>query len=349
VTRATVRPWFCRLVDALPAPPFGAVAVVIGGVLAVHLLALLGNRLFASVPIALDRSLLLNLVLNPAGIAYFVVLGGWFVIEGGVRDLRALGPCLRGSPEDRARQVAEIGRHPRGWLFTATVAAPLPLLVLHGIAPGTAGPVSSALAGEPLDFPLAYRLAAQILFWMVFVPVVVAWGIGAHRFWRCGRHGVRVDLLDPGALSPFARFGLRLALVVLAIPILMAPAAALGLSPEPVEVLLYLAVMGLGLAAMLIPSLGLHRVIREAKAAELARVRGAIRGDRSALAGSPLAPDAERISTVELALWRDRIESLREWPFDASLLRRFGIYLLIPLASWVGAALVERLVDRLVE
>jgi hypothetical protein len=40
-----------------------------------------------------------------------------------------------------------------------------------------------------------------------------------------------------------------------------------------------------------------------------------------------------------------RIESVREWPFDTSTLRRFGLFLLIPLVSWIGGALVERAVN----
>jgi hypothetical protein len=297
----------------------------------------------------LDRNVLLNVVLNPAGVAYFVVLGGWFVIEGGARDLRALEPSLRGSAEERARRIAGIDRHPRGRLLVATLAAPLPLVALHAVAPGTAGPVSSLLAGGPLGFEVVYEAAAQLLFWVVFVPVLVAWVVGVARFWRCGRRGVRVDLLDLAALAPFAGFGLRLALVVLAIPVLMAPAAVLGLSPAPVELALYGGVVALGLAALVVPSWGLHSAICEAKAAELGRVRRALHGDPAALDASPLAPDAERLSTLDVVLWRDRVESLREWPFDARALRRFGLYLLIPLGSWVGGALVERLVDRLVE
>ena len=40
-----------------------------------------------------------------------------------------------------------------------------------------------------------------------------------------------------------------------------------------------------------------------------------------------------------------RIESVREWPFDASSLLRVGFYLLIGLGSWIGAAAIERLLD----
>jgi hypothetical protein len=38
---------------------------------------------------------------------------------------------------------------------------------------------------------------------------------------------------------------------------------------------------------------------------------------------------------------------VRDWPFDASVLLRFVLYLLIPLGSWVAGALVERFVDTI--
>ena len=45
----------------------------------------------------------------------------------------------------------------------------------------------------------------------------------------------------------------------------------------------------------------------------------------------------------ELVAWRGLIESVREWPFDSPTLLRFGLYLAIPLGSWLGGAFVERL------
>ena len=55
--------------------------------------------------------------------------------------------------------------------------------------------------------------------------------------------------------------------------------------------------------------------------------------------------EADKLSLVELGAWREQIERAREWPLDAAILRRFGLYLLIPVVSWVGGALVERIVD----
>ena len=339
-----VRPWFCRLVDALPAPPWGAALAIFAGVAGLRGLALVGNRLLSDAPMDVTAVLLVDLVLQPAGVAYFLVFGGWLVIEGSVRDMAELRPLLARTPD--APSPAEIALQPRGRLLAAALAGPMLPVVLHAISPGSAGPTSALLGGEPLGFAEVYHLVGQVVFWIAFGPVLVSWIVGMHRFWRCGRDQVRIDLLDLQALTPFARFGLRLSLVVLAIPLLLAPAAVFGYAPAPVEVLLYLGIMVVGLAALVVPSWGLHRSIQEAKAAELARVRRALAGDRSSLRDSPVATDADRLSVVDLAVWQDRVEGLREWPFDAAALRRFGLYLLIPLGSWVGAALVERLVDR---
>jgi predicted MFS family arabinose efflux permease len=40
---------------------------------------------------------------------------------------------------------------------------------------------------------------------------------------------------------------------------------------------------------------------------------------------------------------------VREWPVDASTLTRFALYLAIPVGSWLGGALVERLVNALLD
>ena len=51
----------------------------------------------------------------------------------------------------------------------------------------------------------------------------------------------------------------------------------------------------------------------------------------------------------EIVAYRQVVDGVREWPFDASTLVRFGIYLLIPLASWSGGAVVERVIDSFLE
>jgi hypothetical protein len=51
----------------------------------------------------------------------------------------------------------------------------------------------------------------------------------------------------------------------------------------------------------------------------------------------------------EIVAYKQVVDGVREWPFDASTVMRFALYLLIPLASWSGGAVVERVIDSLLE
>ena len=59
--------------------------------------------------------------------------------------------------------------------------------------------------------------------------------------------------------------------------------------------------------------------------------------------GSAAAKREAMPSLADLVAYRGLVDAAREWPFDASTVRRFGLYMLIPLGSWLGGALVERL------
>ncbi|HSJ95999.1 MAG TPA: hypothetical protein VLC53_02940 [Myxococcota bacterium] len=84
---------------------------------------------------------------------------------------------------------------------------------------------------------------------------------------------------------------------------------------------------------------GARDAIAAAKRAELAASRQALRAARAdALGARPLA---------DVLAWRGFVESVPEWPFDAPTLLRLALYLAIPVGSWLGGALVERLVDAL--
>jgi hypothetical protein len=96
-------------------------------------------------------------------------------------------------------------------------------------------------------------------------------------------------------------------------------------------------------AVFVLPVRGLRRQIRARKAEELARVREEIRRDRELVAklGAESIEAGGRLPG--LLAYVNQIESVREWPFDAPTLTRFFLYVAIPLGSWVGGALVERL------
>ncbi len=165
---------------------------------------------------------------------------------------------------------------------------------------------------------------------------------------RC--FGVRVTGLrtTPGAISgvPSPRAvppprRLVLVLVILTIT------SVIGIAPgERVlgSVVMGTSALAAAVAALLAPVRGVHRQIRREKQRQLRTLRVQIDAQRRAvLEGQPDAAELARLPGL-LAL-ESRLEAVREWPFDTSSLARFGLYLLIGLGSWIGAAMVERLID----
>ena len=67
-------------------------------------------------------------------------------------------------------------------------------------------------------------------------------------------------------------------------------------------------------------------------------VRAAIERERESLGEGGLG---ERLPA--LLAYEARIESVPNSPYDARDRLRFGLFLLIPLGSWFGGAIVERL------
>jgi hypothetical protein len=162
-------------------------------------------------------------------------------------------------------------------------------------------------------------------------------------FREVGRRHIELDLLDLSSLSPFSVVGLANAgywFIGSAIASLLVTSDAnMWIVGGVIAVTL-----GLGIVGLILPSRGVHQHIRERKREELARIRQAIASEREGLFSSgPVSSPAPRMPS--LLAYEARIESVREWPFDTTTVSRFGFFLLIPLVSWVGGALVERVVD----
>lgn len=156
----------------------------------------------------------------------------------------------------------------------------------------------------------------------------------------------RIDLLSLEATSPFARQGLTYALLVVG----MVSAFALflvDLRYLPLVGLVLGGTVGVAGVALVLPVRGIHARIVEAKREELRWCHDRMRERRARIADGASPGDDARLE--ELVAWEARIEAVREWPFDAATVQRFGLYLLLPLGSWAGAALVERAIDALLD
>ena len=237
-------------------------------------------------------------------------------------------------------------------------------LVRSVVAPARRRTTLAGLAGSALGLGMVlvskFALDGQIAkwtwtfhdYWNIPLMLVLFHQLGrrtyssitlARFFSDLGRR-TRVRLLDPGSLRPYARVGMRYArhwFIGSAIAMLLLVNAAV-----PSMIALVIAItLALGVASLLLPSRGIHERIRGAKQAELARVRHALEGRGGELFDSAADVSADAPELPSLLAWEARIDAVREWPFDTPTLVRFSLFVLIPLASWLGGAVVERLLD----
>jgi hypothetical protein len=195
------------------------------------------------------------------------------------------------------------------------------------------------------------------------VGSVWSWSLGLFAAWCLGRSVVatlgvsrdfsaiaaalpRVDLLDRAWLAPFTSQALFMALLWLLVPAIW----AVNLVDAPFLVVvpaISLVCLGVGSAALWLPTQGVRRRLAEAKAHELAAAQAALGGDEAARARSWLARRSERPSVADWVAWLGYVQGLSTSPFTQATRLRFLLYLALPLGSWLGGALVDWLVERL--
>ena len=157
-----------------------------------------------------------------------------------------------------------------------------------------------------------------------------------------------VDLLDLEDLYTIGRNGLRAALFFF---ILMSLGSLVYLDPSlGLGLWGFISIFALGIVlalwSLLLPARAVRRLIRAAKREELGQLTPRVRQARDdALTGD--VSTQGRLS--DLLAYQERVQSTREWSFDSSTLLRLGLYLLIPIASMVGGALVERVVNLVLD
>ncbi len=266
------------------------------------------------------------------------------------RDLAGLRPILDCSDEEYAallREALSAGHSVAASLLGAGVGLGVVLLSMW------ATPRSGTQLPPAHPFLPGLQLAWSIALTTCLFGLLGRLARGSIRvsrlFSELGRRRVRLRLLDPGSLQPFARRGLGSAFhwfIGSGIAMLLLfDAAAPGLIAAVIT-----GTLALGVMSLLLPSRGIHQQLREAKRAELARVRQAIeRASRELFEPEDAAAPDRQPPLPTLLAWEARIESVREWPFDTPTLVRFALFLLIPLGSWLGGAVVERVVDLVLD
>jgi hypothetical protein len=159
---------------------------------------------------------------------------------------------------------------------------------------------------------------------------------------RLGKR-VEVDLFDQSSLLVFARKGLRSTVVWVLMSSVFSMFWVLD-SAGQANVILPIGVLALVTVALVAPTRGVHLRIVAAKAIELARVGDAIRTE-SAASLTPRSAGAlpEDARLGNLIQYQEFVRSIRDWPFDLSIVARSMLLILLGAGSWLGGAVVERL------
>jgi hypothetical protein len=334
------RPWTQRLYEAAGVSPAWVGAGVFAGLSAAFLAAelLLGRqRLLTGVDTSDLRDVRLAFV-NFLLLAYLPT-ALFYLLRGTRRRLETLRPLFGGSGEELHRLADECGVYAARERWTAGLL-------------GIAGALLLPLLAEGGEF--IYRPATWTpeVFWHRVTAPFIGWWSGqlilamvaeSARFSALAVRLPALDLLDLRPLAPFARQGLANVLAgVLLIGILALFLLESGFGSMIAIVGAFdLAVCAVGL---LLPVRGAHLRIRAAKQEELDWLRPRLRAARAGLAAEG---QGGREGLADLLAWQRHVESLPDWPFDAPTLWRAALYLLIPLGSWAGGAVVERVVDAL--
>ena len=209
--------------------------------------------------------------------------------------------------------------------------------LVHNIALTHPKGLVQTFFASPAD---AAVVCGTLLVWIVMTTVVSALIQVALVFARLANR-VRIDLLQPRALTPFARVAVILTLAMVgaqaAFPLMW---LGNGFSiTESVPGLLATAIPMVFL--FLMPLLPIQRRTSAAKAAEIERLDTKVaaltlRDGRAVDHFVPLAA---------LLAYRREIEAVHEWPFNTGVASRLAIYLVIPPFTWIATALIQHFVE----
>ena len=164
---------------------------------------------------------------------------------------------------------------------------------------------------------------------------------------RLAERLAEIDLFDLRRLAPFGRHGLQSALLAI---LLLSISAALLVHPGPAlpsVVLSGTLLLGVSVAALLLPVLGLRGRIGRQRSRELTALRAEIETDRRRLLDRGPGERAAAARLPALLALESRLEAVNPWPLELLPLWRYALYVSLGLGSWVGAAAVEWLLGEL--
>lgn len=322
--------WLLRLIPAMPRGRWWAAVTLFIGLLGIHFAA---ARL-AGVDEWFGRQT--DFVLFFSTIMAYIIPVYHLIIERSRLALRQLTPLLGAEIEQVALWEDTLACRPPRWTFVVLLIS-ISLGILHNWMLWEPGLGMTEAMKQP---DLLATILSSSLIWVVMTFVIASLISNAMLFNRLSQR-VHVDLLNTRSLAPFAAVAVSSTLAVIgaqaAFPILIFAEQMNPLTFAP-------GLLATGVPMLLLffwPIWPVHRRLHQSKRQELERLDGEI-----ARSPRPALDDLEGLSELNGKLsYRREIEAVSEWPFDGGALSRLLLYLIIPPLTWVGAALIEILVD----
>jgi hypothetical protein len=276
-----------------------------------------------------------------AGLIGFVPAALVIAHRGIERDLNQLQPFFLNSNAS-AGDIFATATRPAGYLGKTFKLGGIILGILYVfIDPSLTMGAEQSLSNPAFLWPL---LRTPLFVWLIFTLIVA--DLNATRtYLHMGRNLIRVDLLDVQSLSPFARRGLRSSFTWIVCSIIFS-LFWVGDTASRQNLSLFVTLLLMATGAFVFPLIGVRDKILLVKHQELERLRGEIRVERETLNSGKSTDSPPGPRLANLIAYYQLIEQAREWPIDGANLLRFFMYLLIGLGSWLGSAIVERLLDN---
>ena len=263
----------------------------------------------------------------------FVVPVFHFITERTEEAFDALRPSLKLPEAELAAARASISRKSLSWVAVNGFASVLGWLLQSWLM-SVSGNVFELMTSSYLG---AVVVITPLSVWLLNTCMVHALVDNARLFRRLARH-VSIDLLNSRSLGPFGSMAVSSTLLIIATAASLSIMWLDGITNIWTTVPGLIPLLGALAYLFVAPVWPVHKALQAAKRAELDRVQALINSQRS-------VAEADPTQLTPLLAYRREIMSIPEWPFDLSIMARFGGYLVIVPLTWIGAALIENVVD----
>ena len=194
---------------------------------------------------------------------------------------------------------------------------------------------------DPINMTI---MLMTILLWCLFTAVISLLLDNVWLFARLAKNDVRIDLLNSPAVRGFSRVAVYSTLVLMGalagfpLLVLQGDANYIAVLPGLFAVIVPMVLI------FLVPLLPIRKRLQQCKLQELDLIQNRI--NELTLGQIKLVENSATLSQLQPLLdYRREILQVPEWPFDSPVIFRLLFYLFIPPMTWVGAAIIERLVD----